>query len=177
MGRGAVRRGSGLPCGRRATCESAGDGRGRGRRPCLRASASQPRFAGLFVGRRSATVAFHAPGLRWHTGAVVACVFATAPRSPACAGLLAAAGSAAHARPLCASACKVIGLPAARMAFPPSRTPRHPCPWRYRFGVVRLRVPCAPSAAEAAAAAATQQGRPAGRPREIARSVAAVPAT
>lgn len=31
-------------------------------------SASQPRFAGLFVGRRSATAAVHAPGLRWHTG-------------------------------------------------------------------------------------------------------------
>ena len=68
MGRGAVGRGSGLPCGQRAACKSPGDGRERGRRPCLRASAPQPRFAGLFRGRRSATAAVHAPGLRWHTG-------------------------------------------------------------------------------------------------------------
>lgn len=33
MGRGAVGRGSGLPCGQRAACESTGDGRERGRRP------------------------------------------------------------------------------------------------------------------------------------------------
>ena len=46
MGRGAVGRGSGLPCGQRAACESTGDGRERGRRPCLRASASQPRLRG-----------------------------------------------------------------------------------------------------------------------------------
>ena len=142
MCRGAVGRGSGLPCGQRAARESTGDGRERGRRPCLRASASQPRFAGLFVGRRSATAAVHAPGLRWHAGA-----------------------------------CKVIGPPAARMAVPPSRAPRHPCPWRYRFGVVRLRVMCAPSAAETAAVAVTasepavtdpapdSRRRPAGRPR------------
>ena len=94
MGRGAVWRGSGLPCGQRAACESTGDGRERGRRPCLRAPPHSPAYAGLFVGRRSATAAAHAHG------------------------------------PLCASACKVIGPPAARMAFPPSRAPRHPCPWR-----------------------------------------------
>ena len=35
MGRGAVGRGSGLPCGQRVACESTGDGRERGRRPCL----------------------------------------------------------------------------------------------------------------------------------------------
>lgn len=68
MSGGAVGRGSGLPCGQRAACESTGDGREHGRRPCLRASASQPRFAGLFVGRRSATAAVHAPGLRWLAG-------------------------------------------------------------------------------------------------------------
>lgn len=106
-----------------------------------------------------------------------ACVFATAPHSPPCGGLFVAAGSAAHAHgPLCASACNVIGSPAARMAFPPSRATRHPCPWRYRFGVVRLRGLCAPSAAETTASA-TQQGRPAGRPQVIAYSVVAVPAT
>lgn len=92
-------------------------------------------------------------------GAVGACVFATALHSPAFAGLFSAAGSAAHAHgPLCASACKVIGPPAARMAGPPSRAPRHPCPWRYRFGFVRLRGLCAPSAAETAAAAVAVPG-------------------
>ena len=58
------------------------------------------------------------------------------------------------------------------------RAPRHPCPWRYRVEVVRLRGLCAPSAAEAAAAAVTVPGsavtdpqapdsrrRPTGRPR------------
>lgn len=94
-------------------------------------------------------------------GAVGACVFATALHSPACAGLFSAAGSAAHAHgPLCASACKVIGPPAARMAVPPSRAPRRPCPWRSRFGVVRLRGLCAPSAAETACAAVTVPGWP-----------------
>ena len=68
MGRGAVGRGSGLPCGQRAACKSTGDGRERGRRPCLRAPSHSPADAGLFVGRRSATAAVHAPGLRWHTG-------------------------------------------------------------------------------------------------------------
>lgn len=68
MGRGAVWRGSDLPCGQRAACESTGDGRERGRRPCLRAPPHSPADAGLFVGRRSATAAVHAPGLRWHTG-------------------------------------------------------------------------------------------------------------
>ena len=68
MGRGAVGRGSGLPCGQRAACKSTGDGRERGRRPCLRAPPHSPADAGLFVGRRSATAAVRAPGLRWHTG-------------------------------------------------------------------------------------------------------------
>lgn len=73
-------------------------------------------------------------------GAVGACVFATALHSPPGGGLFSAAGSAAHAHgPLQASACEVVGPPAARMAFPPSRAPRHTRPWRYRFGVVRLR--------------------------------------
>ena len=145
--------------------------------------------------------------------------FRPAHRSPACAGLLFAAGSttptprlpASRQRtrgcgrvrlrppshspasrvcspgraqpptpaPPCALApCSVTGPPAARMAGPPSRAPRHPCPWRYRFGVVRLRGLCAPSAAEVAAAAITVpvsavtdprapdgRRRPAGRPR------------
>ena len=66
--RRAVRRGSGRPPGQRAACKSTGDGRERGRRPCLRAPPHSPASAGLFVGRRSATAAVHAPGLRWHTG-------------------------------------------------------------------------------------------------------------
>lgn len=171
MGRGAVWRGSGLPCGQRAACESTGDGRERGRRPCLRAPPHSPASRVCSSGGAQPRPPSTLPACAGTQGAVGACVFATAPHSPPCGGLFVAAGSAAHAHgPLCASACKVIGPPAARMAFPPSRATRHPCPWRYRFGVVRLRVPCAPSAAETAAAA-TQQGRPAGRPREIAYSV------
>ena len=46
------------------------DGRERDRRPCLRAPPHSPADAGLFVGRRSATAAVHAPGLRWHTGEI-----------------------------------------------------------------------------------------------------------
>lgn len=65
--RQAVRRGSGRPPGQRAACKSTGDGRERGRRPCLRAPPHSPAGAGLFVGRSSATAAVHAPGLRWHT--------------------------------------------------------------------------------------------------------------
>ena len=64
--RQAVRRGSGRPPGQRAACKSTGDGRERGRRPCLRAPPHSPAGAGLFVGRRSATAAVHGPGLRWH---------------------------------------------------------------------------------------------------------------
>ena len=113
-------------------------------------SASQPRFAGLFVGRRSATAAVHAPGLRWH--------------------------ARAHG-PLRASACKVIGPPAARMAFPPSRATRHPCLWRYRIWGSALARPVrtvggrdgsGPNAAGAAR-------RP--PPEVIAYSVVTVPAT
>ena len=112
-------------------------------------------------------------------GAVGACVFATALHSPAFAGLFSAAGSAAHAHgPLCASACKVIGPPAARMAVPPSRAPRRPCPWRSRFGVVRLRGLCArPGGSDGVCGshrarvgrdgsrAPDNRRRPAGRPR------------
>ena len=159
MGRGAVGRGSGLPCGQRAACRSTGDGRERGRRPCLRAPPHSPADAGLFVGRRSATAAVHAPGLRWHTGGRGRVRLRHGASQPGFAGLFSAAGSAAHAHgPLCASACKVIGPPAARMAVPPSRAPRRPCPWRYRVGVVRLRGLCAPSAAETTAAAVTVPG-------------------
>ena len=47
MGRGAVGRGSGLPCGQRAACESTGDGRERGRRPCLLCRCRIPQFVEL----------------------------------------------------------------------------------------------------------------------------------
>ena len=68
IGRGAVWRGSGLPCGQRAACESTGTA---GSVAVVRVFALPPHSpadAGLFVGRRSATAAVHAPGLRWHTG-------------------------------------------------------------------------------------------------------------
>ena len=66
---------AGVPCGAGRACH-AGSGRHASQpgRPgawpssVSSRSASQPRFAGLFVGRRSATAAVHAPGLRWHTG-------------------------------------------------------------------------------------------------------------
>ena len=142
-----MRRGSGRPRGQRAACTSTGDGREHGRRPCLRhavpqpASRSAPR-AGLSHGRRPCSrpaLAHRGPWAR-----------ASSPGSkqPGFAGLLFAAGSAAHAHgPLCASACKVIWPPAARVAFPPSRATR---PLRCSFSrALRLRGLCAPSAAEA----------------------------
>ena len=177
---------AGVPCGAGRACH-AGSGR----------HASQPGTAGSVAVVRVFALRLTAPLMRVCSsggaqprppstlpacagtqGAVGACVFAPAPHSPPNGGLFVAAGSAAHAHgPLCASARKVIGPPAARMAVPPSRATRHPCPWRCRVGVVRLRVPCAPSAAETAATAQTQQGRPAGSPHGIAYSVVAVPAT
>ena len=179
MGRGAVGRGSGLPCGQRAACKSTGDGRERGRRPCLRAPPHSPADAGLFVGRRSATAAVHAPGLRWHTGgrgrvrlrhgasqpawrrSVQRCGLSRPrPRPPVCQRL----------QRYLAARCPG-GLPSLRAPHGP------PVPWRCRCGAARLRGLCAPSAAEPSAAAATQQGRPAGRPQVIAYSVVPAPAT
>jgi len=179
MGRGAVWRGSGLPCGQRAACESTGDGRERGRRPCLRAPPHSPASRVCSSGGAQPRPPSTLPACAGTQGAVGACVFATALHSPAFAGLFSAAGSAAHAHgPLCASACKVIGPPAARMAVPPSRAPRRPCPWRSRFGVVRLRGLCArPGGSDGVCGshrarvgrdgsrAPDNRRRPAGRPR------------
>ena len=120
MGRGAVGRGSGLPCGQRAACKSTGDGRERGRRPCLRAPPHSPASRVCSSGGAQPRPPSTLPACAGTQGAVGVCVFATALHSPPGGGLFSAAGSAAHARgPLCASACNVIWPPAARVAFPP----------------------------------------------------------
>ena len=177
--RQAVRRGSGRPPGQRAACKSTGDGRERGRRPCLRAPPHSPAGAGLFVGRRSATAAVHAPGLRWHTGGRGRVRLRHGASQPAWRRSVQRCGlSRPRPRPpVCQRLQRYL---AARCpgGLPSLRAPHGlPVPWRCRCGAARLRGMCAPSAAEPSAAAATQQGRPAGRPQVIAYSVVTAPAT
>ena len=137
IGRGAVWRGSGLPCGQRAACESTGDGRERGRRPCLRAPP-------------------HSPASR------VCSSGGAQPRPPST--LPACAGTHAPTAPCVPAPARLSGRPLPAWHSLPRAPHGTPAYGATAFGVARLRVPCAPSAAETAAAP-TQQGRPAGRPQ------------
>lgn len=104
MGRGAVGRGSGLPCGQRAACRSPGSASSLGV-AVVSPGSSQPRLRGSALRGGLNHAHAQASGLAPAHKGVRSRASSPSVSQPRFAGLFAGQGSAAHARtPLCAGA-------------------------------------------------------------------------
>ena len=182
--RRAVWRGSGRQPGRRAACKSPGSASSRGMcrvfalrltAPLTRVCSSggaQPRHMPLL------------PASRWHRAGRGAARLRPAQSSPAGAGLLCAAGSAAcaPASPVPAP-CDVIWPPTAPAAFPPSRATRPacchslrslPCALAWRVRTVGGKAPVPPADCRRAYRAPAWQGT-ARRPSPVSSYASVIP--